>query len=693
MFAIAETMEAPVDEKKVGQGGEGAVRFGDGVRMAPAIIGRETWRQDAAILGRFLDVMRAEGGLQDEVPLLIVDLSPGDGERAWQLLRLWGGNLPTPSYLAICANAEEREGLRSQPMVRTLLESGRLRLALSPWNEAGWRRLLGSPKNPVVIFGHGLFSRLRHDLYGCHYGQWLEAWLVSGEEESPCETLKLAWREGDRRDALVDFLKPIYLRGINSASFLAPTGAFECLNPLIRGCGGRYLLVASDIGTRNLSEIRQGALACGIEALALEDALPVNFHALSAWLESNGAGCASFVEEDGQLVAGPLWQIALRDKAFPALARALPGILAGCAEDVASSETWRGIAARMEGEGESEDPCARQAFLIWKMSGFSPRLMLTLFRGLLAQASCLDESALGAWRKALAACCEQYFPRAEDEGFHRVVAHLGATLGVWALAVSVLEARNALHGLLADEVRLLACCLQRGGCSREALGLLEEGVAYFADDADLEKEFDLLRERLQAWDALPWFEPALAEDGELRLEPIGEEHAAAFLYQYRDPQIGMMTRLPEFEGEEGVVAWIAERRAEAGRIEFALMHFEYGFAGIVSAHRIAENAFFHLWIGADFQGQGLAIPAIRLMCAQLERLGVSRVFTAAYPDNFRSTHTLVRAGFEAMSERALPPEEKMVFFCLGLGGNEGCVGCNAMALRDYCAHSGGVFLF
>ncbi len=133
------------------------------------------------------------------------------------------------------------------------------------------------------------------------------------------------------------------------------------------------------------------------------------------------------------------------------------------------------------------------------------------------------------------------------------------------------------------------------------------------DDAPF-AERDRLHARVSGWQTTPaWYNAELATDGVVRIEPLGPEHATAFLYQYRDPQIGMMTRLPGFADSDELLAWMAERRMQSTRADFAVMHEEYGFCGVVSANWCGTSAFFHFWMGTDFQGAGHGTRAAKLL--------------------------------------------------------------------------------
>ena len=148
------------------------------------------------------------------------------------------------------------------------------------------------------------------------------------------------------------------------------------------------------------------------------------------------------------------------------------------------------------------------------------------------------------------------------------------------------------------------------------------------------------------------------------LEPLDESHAEAYWRQYRDPQIAVMTGLPALNTLDEVRRWIQSQPDEQGRVNFAVMHADWGFVGFINLAVSRHAAFFCFWTGVDFQGAGFATAAGRLVCAHAATLGVPVMLTSAYKDNHRSTRALSRIGFIPLSIRALPPDQDRVFFSL-----------------------------
>jgi hypothetical protein len=78
-----------------------ARRFGEltGSLDSAPVAARSTWRRDAALLAWYLAAAEACGAVRRDAVLHVVDLCPGDGERAWQILRMLGDRV---RYLAAC---------------------------------------------------------------------------------------------------------------------------------------------------------------------------------------------------------------------------------------------------------------------------------------------------------------------------------------------------------------------------------------------------------------------------------------------------------------------------------------------------------------------------------------------------------------------------------------------------------------
>jgi RimJ/RimL family protein N-acetyltransferase len=178
-----------------------------------------------------------------------------------------------------------------------------------------------------------------------------------------------------------------------------------------------------------------------------------------------------------------------------------------------------------------------------------------------------------------------------------------------------------------------------------------------------------LQQRLARWQTLGWYSAEESYDGELGLVPLDEDHAQELYEQYRDPQIGEMTRLPEMDTPEAAREWIAEQHREPGRATYALMHANIGLIGVVSTQANGEDAYFYFWVGSDHQKQGFGRRAGRLLYLQAERAGLKRLFTSAYHINHRSIDALNALGFRILPLRAIPPDDDLLFFVRDVSGN------------------------
>jgi RimJ/RimL family protein N-acetyltransferase len=146
------------------------------------------------------------------------------------------------------------------------------------------------------------------------------------------------------------------------------------------------------------------------------------------------------------------------------------------------------------------------------------------------------------------------------------------------------------------------------------------------------------------------------------LEPLDASHAEAMLYQYRDPQIAIMTGLPAMTTLESMQQWIDEQLRESAWAHFAIMHRDLGFVGYINLAISDHAAFFCFWTGVDFQGRGLATQAGKLVCDYARSFGVPVLLTSAYTDNQRSITALKRIGFTEIPIRALPPDHERIFY-------------------------------
>ncbi len=591
---------------------------------------REAEDDADTVLG-FLRAGLASRDIDPAETLWLIDLAPGDGERAWRVLRSLATDAPrapTIRYLARCSTPRHQARLAAHPRLRPLIADGSLYL------DGQGTGLPPHPlRNPPVVLAHEALSTLPQGLYASRHGRLLQAWSDGRDG--------IAWRAPGQRDGPTHLLGP-YRHALDAIAFTLPWGGMEILHTLLEAAGGRLLLRASDLGAKDLSQIRLGALD---RAAAVTRALPVNFEALARWHRSHGADSVRQSQHDDR---GRVLHLALHDVPCGRLRECLPDLLAIPHPDDHAASLHALAVASARTSARTPPLSAEHCLALLHGQHGDPRALIALRRPIAEAAPTLRGAALNTWRATLAHCLDQYYPNDRAERVPTRIAELAIALHGWPLA------RRALRGLLRNRPehahgwRMLAQCRSRTGAAHAAELFLNRAAALSGPNPEIEAERQALSARLAAWRSRPGYRPTTARHQRLTLEPLDNQHAADFLRQYRDPHIGLMARLPAFTGPDALKTWIAARARQPSRLDYAVLHADLGLVGMVAAHRLGDSAGIAFWIGVDHQGKGLAAPALELLIRRLRDHGVTHLFALAYSDNRRSLRTLQRLGFAAL---------------------------------------------
>jgi RimJ/RimL family protein N-acetyltransferase len=420
--------------------------------------------------------------------------------------------------------------------------------------------------------------------------------------------------------------------------------------------GGRYLLLAADAGVCDEQAIRLGAMMPPEQWHACGNRVPVNFHALALAQRAGGATVWNRQLAQDGVILHAAW---CGDGAATGMQQLCPMLEAAHPEQEAALR--RLMRAIVPASGS--DPGAVLALI--RQSSHDPAMLMAALDTLINAPPALSDCARHEWRSALAGVWQNYLPPVRDDGFACRLAQLAMQFGFLDLAKDSL--RSALHcyGEDAYTLYLLAWCESRTGASREALPKLLHALALAPDYEAARRLQAELSEKLQRWQHLPVFRPGLAADGPLRIEPLGPEHAADLRFQFRDEQIGTMTRLPAIESLEQAQAWIANETSVAGRHAYAVVHEQWGFVGVVAAHCAQQAAYFYFWIGSDYQHGGFGQRAAQLLFAQLRAAGLSEIYTSAERINYCSRHVLNKLGFLPLDVKSAPPDDSQEFYYSG----------------------------
>ena len=594
---------------------------------------------------------RASGALDPAQPLMILDLAPGQGRLAVQVLRRLQQRLTLLGcadwcvrYCALAASREARDMLRGHPALQAFFTLGWFSV-ISHW-PAGQRQ------NPVVVVSLGNLGTHISQLYAVHYGRIFSGSVAARSSGQDGVELDYRWQEAVVPASLHEWLEH-YAGRLNTAPLLIAPETLQQMDAIAALAGGRYLLLAVDLGAVSEQQLREHAMCPPTLWRAGANRLPVNFELIGLYQRRHGAQTRNLILADGG------WVVHAALSNWPLEIDALMSRLTGAHPDH--------LALQRSGANLNlTDPASVLAAL--RAANYDPCLLQAALHSLIETPPVLDASQARDWRLAL----EQVWYRAGalmPSGdflfeFANFALHLGqANIAREALGLLLLDAPDDFL------VRhLYACCEATTGRSEMALSLLQD-----CDDPALNPLRQQLQSRIDAWPAD--FDTSCALDGELILEPLDGFHAQAFLVQYRDREIGIATRLPELDSVEAVCAWLAPDSAgeatKQSAQHYALMHQDSGLVGAAGLNRIGTAAYFYFWIGTDYQGRGFGQRAGRLAFAQARAAGIEEIFTSVYEDNRRSQQALEALGavrlmppaeWDGAQSDAVAPDEAMVFY-------------------------------
>lgn len=326
----------------------------------------------------------------------VVDLAPGEGERAWRVSRALSGRAPRAPpirYLARCFDARHHARLAAHPLLQPLIARGDLYLDREG-NGIPPQRIA----NPIVVLAHEGMSSQSQRLYASHAGELREAWS-DGEGH-------IDWRATTQRDGVMQLLST-YRQSIDGAAFTLPHGAMRTLSALLQTSGGRLLLRASDLGAKNTAQLRRGALGLKhteASAAGLDAALRVNFEALARWHRAQGASVHQSQRDDD----GRVLHIALHDIAGGRLQECLPDVMG-----LPHPDDHLQLLLAMEALS-TVSPL--QCLALLRAQAADPRALLALSRHMRQTASTLEGTALEQWRDMLTHCRSRHYPQCNGMG-------------------------------------------------------------------------------------------------------------------------------------------------------------------------------------------------------------------------------------------------------------------------------------
>lgn len=362
----------------------------------------------------------------------VIDLAPGEGERAWRVLKALSGRAPRGApirYMACCVDSGHHARLAAHPLLKPLVSNGSLLLEHafldrsspdSEFSDSAFpdrqdaRMSAHIIRNPIVVLAHEGISSLSQGLYATRSAELFEAW--SDRHGG------LDWRATTAREGVMRLLST-YRQSIGDMAFTLPRGAMRALSVLLQTSGGRLLLRASDLGANDIAQIRRGALdpqRTDASANGRGTALRVNFEALARWHRAQGASVHQSQRDDD----GRVLHIALHDIVGGRLQECLPEVLG-----LPHPDDHVQLLLAMEALSTVSPP---QCLALLHAQAGDPRTLLALSRHMRQAAPGLAGAALDQWRDMLAHCRSRHYPQCdgvgEDDGLPALFADLAADL-------------------------------------------------------------------------------------------------------------------------------------------------------------------------------------------------------------------------------------------------------------------------
>lgn len=589
---------------------------------------------------------QAKGVVDAHYPLLVREIVAGDGHFTalmWRALRQAFSTLA----VAECSFRYVVHLAPGTPIDEWLAEAGLAQapgLAVTtslPWEEND-RGMQPDSHGPMVLLAYGYLHAQACALRAVHYGQWLEGRVTF---DSP-QTFTYVWMPLDSETTVSALLKRRYQRTLTSASVQVPVMGLHMLENVRKASGGHFLWLAADHGVTRESDIRLGALLPYSGGDAESAAACVNFHAFAFDALQNG----EWVYQEQMIEQGVVTQ-AIWGNATQSMGESEAAAISALLRDAHPDTAFRCV--DLARELPAGTPAASYLALL-HATDYDTEIVRHVLEEWVDAPPALAAAEQVSWQQALEQVWSRCSRGACDLPFRHRLGVLAARWGYLGLARSVFEADA--HFLC------LASCEWLGGRSEHAwihLSRLPE------DDCDANAFRQEWMARAHRWQALGWYDPACACDGDLSIEPLGPEHAQAFHVHYADPQVGVLTRLPELDTVDDVCAWMATQEQDPYRATYAVMHADAGFVGVVSCHAWRDAGYFYFWIGNERQGNGYGRRAARLLFKQAESRGMRWLFTSAYQENARSIEALENVGFRRLDVSAASPDEDLVFFVYG----------------------------
>lgn len=618
----------------------------------------------ADLILHHLRASEAAGEIDFHYPVDVLDLVPGFGQSNWlmvQALLRRSGEIENLHirYLPVAPQRSWFVSIRNYPEFSSLLKSEVVVPMLWDYQQNDPCLLLPSGRkpwrsvNPCIVLAHDRWSDLPQRLFAVHYGKLLEANLALLKNTVEPEKRSQQWKsiENNSFDSSFGALMDNYLTQFNSSPIPYPDNALAMIDRLASKLPRQYLLLSAAKGIASEHSLRLWSFSQLIDSYEKDGRFSVNFHFLSHHLQKLGLETTEIEMQKGLVLQIALHGHAEGKKRISSMASKVDAGMFHHSFALNEAVTTLGMSAALD---------SRLALL--KLSQYDPAIFIASHAALIKSFTKSPNFDHKSWRDALERVWGNYLPTASQASkLHVCMAPVAMHCGHWKLARSVILRGMQTFGRTSNDLANLAWCETRTGNIKKARALIAEALRIEPENSLVEQVSHRIEDRLAKWDER-WRVDLHHDALPIVLEPLDLSHAEAFYYQYRDPQIAVMTGLPVLATLEEVKKWITEQETDPSRVNYSIMHADFGFVGYINLAISEHASYFCFWTGVDFQGHGIATAAGRLACQYASKLGVNVMLTSAYCDNARSIRALKCIGFAELKIRALPPDQDRIFY-------------------------------
>ncbi len=687
----------------------------------------------ADILVHFVMDGLQNGAIDSELPIYVLELGAGSGRFAIQLLRQlevimrqYGLAELQLCYLLSDFSEKNCAFMAAHPYLQQDLADGRAKVI--HYNILAQNAEVDVPvdvtktevidiasvlscSNPPIVIANYVLDSLPQELVYLHYGELYQGEVAietgplpddiqsqqegeqgsqeQSQEKAQAETqLYYRWQKqpsvahwlNSQPEALSADLSHqlnYYSTRLHSQPLMLPTGALACLYKLQQSLPQGMLLLSSDFGQNQLSELADLGLPGTWQRQHFSQ--PVNFHSINLWLDRQQALARSIKHRGKGLVFNLAitsgTRTAVSNKAWPLTHQACENSLLDYNPD-----DFFVIKRSLHGAREVLSEAQQQAYI--RLSEYDPKVLALFLPNLLSQGVSVDNRL--DWCALLSKVWQAYIPIGEQGDFAFQLGLLAIDLSHWSLAKACFISCLHWYGESTAALHNLALCAQATAEDDLAMKTSAYALELTPKDKQVQQLAQTIKDSQAQGEMSRYFFCSTDSEAYLVLRPLAAHHGAEFYLQYRHQYTAAMLRglaLTSLSQVQSVITEWQQESKQVQSVHYGVIHAELGLVGVtalefnfVKPEQRIKTAYFSFWIGTDYQGMGFGTQAVALCIEQARAIAQPQVLnaliTSVWHHNGASMRILEKLGFVPLDLTKGQGVEQELFYALPLDHKE-----------------------